>query len=557
MQNRHELNQLQPFPEGERHQLSEREHQKVDTYLLSPEATQETFGLHGALVCQVHLSSNPADDAPDLFVLDRGTEPAARISSDAPDDRHSMLLEPEKRYVVLTGAYMRERAAAIAAARETTGQPTSLTRPAGDGWQGYNVSDYSPYFGSERLQEELGIHVPLERHQYAFMLDLSNRSVILTPGHLPEGISTMTGKVERPEIPEIDGARGVIPEIYRTFQVDEVAFRYLGPTKVSRRDAYLFQSQDSTGQKRMVLVYKSGSQGEWRASQGIARMGGEVLLKGASGGGERSSYTQDTQLHPNFKMVIDYLERYRDDPDLGRRLGVLAIGEAPDEMLADSIKQQVIDQNRELAKLQTTESALAIEEFESLLSYVPLGGKDIDALLLALQPGELTPKAMAAAAGIAPGGSPEAIYNAYFAKIGELNTLLVQQHMIPDFNQPPQRIVHGSHDIFGPTKTELYTHTVARRTYEWHMTKDEHGRAWISNIRLAYSPMTPYGTDAEMVNAGILVSKPLEYPQQATGLPDRLTPYLKGYVNLTRFLEMFEPIRRYKQFRVAEPNSDS
>jgi len=82
---------------------------------------------------------------------------------------------------------------------------------------------------------------------------------------------------------------------------------------------------------------------------------------------------------------------------------------------------------------------------------------------------------------------------------------------------------------------------------EWYMARDPAGNVWVHRIRLADATATPYGTDREMITSGALTTKPLDFGQNADGIPESLRPQFNpSYCHMSAILDRLAPIARYK-----------
>jgi len=91
-----------------------------------------------------------------------------------------------------------------------------------------------------------------------------------------------------------------------------------------------------------------------------------------------------------------------------------------------------------------------------------------------------------------------------------------------------------------------------QRTREviWTMAEDGTGRVWIQSIRFADAKPNSYGVYNEVIDSGILTSKPLEYSDQSYGVPEtHRRPFNKIYEDITPLLDILQPIKKYREAR--------
>ncbi len=88
------------------------------------------------------------------------------------------------------------------------------------------------------------------------------------------------------------------------------------------------------------------------------------------------------------------------------------------------------------------------------------------------------------------------------------------------------------------------------RPLVWVMGEDSQGRAWVRHLYFADSPVNSYGVHSEIIDSGILTSKPLEYRSLAGQLEP---PYARSFndecVDISPALTLLEPIRQYRAAR--------
>lgn len=330
-----------------------------------------------------------------------------------------------------------------------------------------------------------------------------------------QGASTV--RIDTAPTPTV--AAEVRPQKSPEFRIGSNHFRLVG------RDPsgyWVMTSRDTHGQQRRFLVYHSRSEGSWRVSQGREESDPKPhtrLLKGMEGNREYQ-YTQDTQLHPDFERALfeGILDTEADEAAVPQSL-ILNGTYTPDQV------------------------ELLIRDFEEQVRVLPLT-RGLDAQLHRLRTGRLKTSDIATLAG---SEDRRRMDRAFRHEINELNRLLARADVLPDFTRPI-RTGYAEHPVLGPCSSEVFAKVVNGRTVEWYMSRDSEGRVWVERIRFADSGATAYGTDSELVFAGILTSKPLEYKKQAEGIPAemRTDSANENYYDITRFLNELLPIQRYR-----------
>jgi hypothetical protein len=279
----------------------------------------------------------------------------------------------------------------------------------------------------------------------------------------------------------------------------------------------------------MFYVYNSNSQGSARVSQGYEKhktkdgKDSARLIKGA----ERSpqyQYTQDGQVNPKvlseIHKILDTQAQENAVPVTHMLHGVF------DEKQAKHLK----------------------EDYQNLVKVEPLK-YGIDSRFYKLRTGDLGKNDFKTLYATEDPAEQQALLR---KDIANLNTVLAEADVIPDFSQMPA-IGMGEHPVLGPYASEVYTKVVDGRTLEWHMGRDSQGRVWVERIRFADSQANAYGGDEEIPFIGILPTKPLEYKGQVDGLPEawRKPSADKKYDDISGFLDQLLPIQRYHQTAIT------
>lgn len=126
------------------------------------------------------------------------------------------------------------------------------------------------------------------------------------------------------------------------------------------------------------------------------------------------------------------------------------------------------------------------------------------------------------------------------------------QAFVPDFKTTPV----DRYDIFHPligkkAQVEVFEAELEGRTIEWHMAATDNGKVWIDRINYKDGQVSSYGTYAEVIDSGILTSKPFNYKQYATALKagEEFLEVDKLYVDITPILNRLYPIKEYRKAR--------
>jgi len=309
------------------------------------------------------------------------------------------------------------------------------------------------------------------------------------------------------------------------FKIGETTYNFVG--RSNRSGDLVFESTDNNGNKKQFYVYTSNSEGSLRVSQGsFVESDGKHksrLLKGAEDN-PNSQYTQDTQLHPEFEQKVRFLmskdlsnAKYANESSL------------------------IFDEAR---------ASKAIEQFDKEMNVYMLSDGALHNQLRALTPGRLDKEHIKNVFGLESTNDTQAMSDAIVKNIDTVNAMLEQQGLIPDFSKPV-RVEYAKHPVLGDYKKEVFTHMVNGRAVEWVMSSTQDRKVWIERIRFADTKSTSYGTDSELLYSGVLTTKPLDYKQQTTGLPESLVKNSpsESYNDITGFINMFAPVHKYRQQR--------
>jgi hypothetical protein len=300
--------------------------------------------------------------------------------------------------------------------------------------------------------------------------------------------------------------------------VGGVTFRLDGAVAMGGREAYAFSATDKQGVSRKIMVYRSNSEGGLRVGTGFEPDG--RMMKGAESS-DFFQYTQDTQLHPAFAQAVKEMT-YGGDQRL--------IDPESLQLSKEQVSTVETDFENQVAVRELPDRLLATE-----LLKLPAGTTTSEKVYLSLATDEEDIR------------EDDEKLTEY---IGSINNRLAESNLIPDFTNPIHQEL-DKHPLLGDFSREVFRHEVDGRTYEWHIANDSEGRVWVDRIRFADAEPSVYGTDDELVYSGILTSKPVEYTMQASGIDQKYQQSLgvKSYVDISRFLDTFEPVKRYRAQR--------
>ncbi len=305
---------------------------------------------------------------------------------------------------------------------------------------------------------------------------------------------------------------------------------YLGRVELNiNNGGYVFETTDEEGANRRFFVYKSNSDGGWRVSQGIEQYqkDGKTRIRYLKGPENKfsSQYTQDTKLTPVFEEIVNKLQTQGDG---GNSALIRSAVEVPD---------QDID--------------AALDDFEDGVNTFNLLQSDaaLETISL-LRAGNLITEHLRGVFNLPESATDAEVESILLEQVNVVNNDLLNSNIIPDLSTPVH-ISNDEHPQLGKVIREFFIKKIGKHEQQWVFAHDDSGRVWIDRIRYVDSKVTPYGTDAEMLDSGFLTSKPLDYSDQVTAVPESLrNPFgSTGYTDISRFLDLFEPIIRYRKQR--------
>lgn len=276
--------------------------------------------------------------------------------------------------------------------------------------------------------------------------------------------------------------------------------------------------------KRRMFYVSASDAGAWRASPYMA--GDAHLAKGVG-----RHYTQETQPVWEIAEALMRLEQS---------------GPRPHEMPLTQLLRYISTSSEALGPAGVRTMTLGFQEEVDFPR--PLGISN----LRAMRPGS--------AFALPPGwgwGSTHDIQNT----LRQMISLSWPDGFIPDFHGSPTRAMAQPNSLLGPLvfrefrgATAVDSNTGRTRPLVWILGEDGAGRAWVRHIHYGDSEVNSYGVYTDVLESGILTSKPLEYFEQAALLPEPLRrPFNGEYVDISPALTLLEPIRRYRESRGLRP----
>lgn len=253
------------------------------------------------------------------------------------------------------------------------------------------------------------------------------------------------------------------------------------------------------------LFYKSNSDGGWRASAGMNIDG--TFSKGETDGPEYGQYVQTTKPVEAISAMLEGIARTE--------------GEKP-TFDKDFLVQTFLTQRL---------AAEGDPGLEGEMTYDIIGFPGMDAFVSGYG------------------------YETYGAEEGRsrLESMQLPSGMEPDFTQEPARRYGTEHTLLGSAGIDVYpavlTEKSGSRAIEWHVAHDKDGRVWLDRLVYPDGDQTDYGTEKEVILAGALNMKPLDYVTQVNngqkGIDYEM--FSKSYADLAMTINRMPWVKRYRQ----------
>lgn len=140
------------------------------------------------------------------------------------------------------------------------------------------------------------------------------------------------------------------------------------------------------------------------------------------------------------------------------------------------------------------------------------------------------------------------------AAIRALENLELPDGFTPDFiSSAPLRVYKSNHTILGSTRVEVFAARYQGKTIEWHVANDKKtDTVWLDRITLPDGHINDLGVRNDVILAGALCAKPVEYRSQVWGLEPSDYDidheiYGDSYVGLKKLLNHMPWVRDYRK----------
>ncbi len=293
---------------------------------------------------------------------------------------------------------------------------------------------------------------------------------------------------------------------------------FTGPIQRQRnkRKFMVFYIEGENGKLYPRILYKSQSQGSWRATPGAIRNKKTNKLLYAKGR-NKNLYAVETQLSPPFLDLVEQIEVENNSRYVSY------------DPIDEHFNAEELSKNR--INTYENEAPQEVKISSQIAEYLP---------------GKLTSEFL----------SPAKIEDIE-KNISGMEDVI---NFMPDFSGDPVMVRKNQHEFLGEVTYETYQRFATidgeERPLNWEMARTVDGKVWINNIYLADSKVISYGNLQEVINSGILTLKPLDYSDQVTAVPNHLKKEVLGssYQDITSLIDLLLPIKDYRMVKGFYPN---
>lgn len=262
------------------------------------------------------------------------------------------------------------------------------------------------------------------------------------------------------------------------------------------------------------LFYKSDSDGGWRSAPYIVD---GKYSKGTDAAelGEQVEFGQYVQLTKPNELISAALDQqaYRQD-ERGRG------GEMPYKQIALNDIAQIYSKDRMTREMHGT--------FDKEVRVTQVESPGLDAYV----------------SGVGVNG-------AHFRE--DIKSMILPVGFEPDFSEP-SKTYEMTHSLAGETEIEVFPAVLNGRSVEWHVAHDTaKNRVWIDRISYTDGAVTTYGTQQEVIVAGVLSAKPFDYDNQLKGMQEGRdwNRYNDSYADISPILDEIPAIKHYRLVRAV------
>lgn len=366
----------------------------------------------------------------------------------------------------------------------------------------------TPQYNAESPHEDR----PVQQERYVRTLDRQAR--ILDAAYVAQKAAEWGSDRIQPNITrEILATKGLDPIVGISLGDKEFMFSGLIATQDGRIHSLCY-SDDGNGQVVPHMYYKSNSDGGWRMSPYLYEDGvynkGDIPLQDRSGRRvEYGQYTQATKPDESIAALLEEMERMQIGAD---------------------VTDDTRDTFRSLLRKSSYDRSGLDENYSSALSVECVAGYGLDAYV-----------------------SGEGFKYEPAVARGMLESMRLPVGFTPDFGRKPQRSYQTEHTMLGNTIVEVYNVMYNGKELEWHVATDEgSGTVWLDRITVKGGGVTKYGTRRDLILAGALNAKPVDYRSQIPNMVEGEDYDMmagRKYVSIKKTLDRMPWVRDYRRSR--------
>ncbi len=345
---------------------------------------------------------------------------------------------------------------------------------------------------------------------------LDERSRILDAAYVAQKAAEWKSDYRQPRLThDLLATQGLDPIVGIGVGEREFMFSGLLDTSDGRTHALCY-ADDGDGRIVPHMYYKSKSDGGWRMSPYLYEDGvyskGDIPLRDQQGQHvEYGQYTQATKPDESIAALLEEMERLK---------------------VEASAPRDVKNSFRSLLVKSAYERSGIDEVYSADLSVECIGGHGLYAYM----------------SGKGFKYQPE-------VSRGMIEAMRLPDGFTPDFTAQPRRSYQTEHTILGKTRVEVYLVPYKGKDIEWHVATDEStGTVWLERLAVKGGGVTKYGTRRDLILAGALNAKPVDYrsqtPQMVEG--EDYDAIAGGtYVSVKKTLDRMPWVRDYRRARLG------
>lgn len=279
---------------------------------------------------------------------------------------------------------------------------------------------------------------------------------------------------------------------------------------ISHRDyAILYAKDQSSGQVFPRILYNSNSNGGWRFTPYLEYIDEETGLLNKGFG---IHYTQETKLSVELNLALQELEN----------------------------SNQILNQ-----------AEFSMDSTEYFFDFIM---NKHGTNTFRNETKVTTPKLLSKAAAYPPGEldtlERATVSEPLSAEIARLNFKGKEfAKFVPNLASKPMQTYYTKHPFLREkVRVEVFEAELEKRKVLWHMAASTEGIVWIDSIHYKDASLNSYGGFSEIINSGILTSKPFEYRFQVESLNSKeAIPINDSYADITALLDHLQPIKDYRK----------